>query len=114
MPTLDDFARQWGEIDDTPTDQSDQRLRWMPSIAYKTGQVVQVYSSSAKDWVDAKVISIENGFVKVNYLGGGGKQFRSWDADKSRRAAAGRAELLAKRGSTLTGSKIRRNGGGSG
>ena len=36
-------------------------------------------------------------------------------AEKSRRAAAcGGAELLAKRGSTLTGSKIRRNCGGSG
>ena len=32
----------------------------------------------------------------------------------SRRAAAGRAELLAKRGCTLTGSKIWRNCGGSG
>ena len=33
---------------------------------------------------------------------------------KSRRAAAGRAELRALNGSTLTGSKIRRNCGGSG
>ena len=38
-------------------------------IAYKIGQVVQVYSKSAKDWVDAKVISIENGLVTVNYSG---------------------------------------------
>ena len=37
--------------------------------AYKIGQVVQVYSKSAKDWVDAKVISIENGLVAVNYSG---------------------------------------------
>ena len=36
---------------------------------YKTGQVVQVYSNSAKDWLDAKVISIENGLVTVNYSG---------------------------------------------
>ena len=39
---------------------------------------------------------------------------RANDKASSRRAAAGRAELLAKRGSTLTGSKIRRNCGGSG
>ena len=37
--------------------------------AYKIGQVVQVYSKSAKGWVDAKVISIENGLVTVNYSG---------------------------------------------
>ena len=37
--------------------------------ANKIGQVVQVYSKSAKDWVDAKVISIENGLVAVNYSG---------------------------------------------
>ena len=45
-----------------------------------------------------------------------GRDNKAYFADQqSRRAAAcGRAELLAKRGSTLTGSKIRRNCGGSG
>jgi hypothetical protein len=40
---------------------------------YKVDQDVQVYSNSAKNWLDAKVKSIENGIVTVVYTGGAGK-----------------------------------------
>jgi hypothetical protein len=55
-------------------------------IAYKTGQVVRVYSNSAKQWADAKVISIENGIVTVQYTGPDGPmKKRLEETDKSLR-----------------------------
>lgn len=65
------------------------RSSGLASTVTHIGQVVQVYSNSAKDWVDAKVISIENGLVTVKYSGPGGtmvsKSGLSAHADKDLR-----------------------------
>jgi hypothetical protein len=41
---------------------------------YQAGQNVQVYSNGAKDWLDARVKSVENGIVTVVYSGANGNQ----------------------------------------